>query len=76
MLSLEGPDDASLNQTVQLHCRYEIRNDRLYDVKWFLNSREFYRYNGGKNNYEKQAFPGPLEVHVSYSHIDHFVTIY
>ncbi|XP_046443295.1 uncharacterized protein LOC124193487 [Daphnia pulex] len=46
MRGLEGPSQSVTRGTdIILHCRYDLEaGDRLYAVKWFHGTREFYRF--------------------------------
>ena len=46
MRGLEGPSQSVTRGTdIILHCRYDLEDgDRLYAVKWFHGTREFYRF--------------------------------
>ncbi|XP_059353124.1 uncharacterized protein LOC130695933 isoform X1 [Daphnia carinata] len=46
MRGLEGPTQSVTRGTdIILHCRYDLEDgDRLYAVKWFHGTREFYRF--------------------------------
>lgn len=46
MRGLEGPTRSVTRGTdIILHCRYDLEaGDRLYAVKWFHGTREFYRF--------------------------------
>lgn len=46
MRGLEGPSKSvTRGMDIILHCRYDLEaGDRLYAVKWFHGTREFYRF--------------------------------
>jgi hypothetical protein len=46
MRGLEGPSQSvTRGMDIILHCRYDLEaGDRLYAVKWFHGTREFYRF--------------------------------
>lgn len=39
------PKQATLGSTVRFECQYNLEGEHLYDVKWYKDYREFYRYN-------------------------------
>ena len=43
MKSVEVPDHASVGSTATLRCNYHLGKDKLYSVKWYKDSSEFYR---------------------------------
>ncbi len=41
---LDVPEMAQAGRTVHLTCDYDLERQRLYQVKWYKGSHEFYRY--------------------------------
>jgi len=44
IVELSGPSQVPRASDIVLHCKYDLEEDRLYAVKWFRGSREFYRF--------------------------------
>lgn len=40
---VDVPEVVGLGEDVELECHYEISGN-LYSIKWYLNDREFFRY--------------------------------
>ncbi|XP_073979337.1 uncharacterized protein isoform X4 [Rhodnius prolixus] len=47
MRQLVVPRYVLLGHDASLHCQFELRGDTLYALKWYKNSREFYRITPG-----------------------------
>ncbi|RWS30230.1 hypothetical protein B4U80_10829, partial [Leptotrombidium deliense] len=45
IVKFEVPRTVGEGSDVTLICKYELQGDKLYSVKWYFNSIEFYRYN-------------------------------
>ncbi|XP_055679403.1 uncharacterized protein LOC129787696 [Lutzomyia longipalpis] len=43
-LKISVPEAVADGDTVTLSCQYDLENDALYLVRWYLDSEEFYRY--------------------------------
>ena len=44
MKSVEVPDHAPVSSVATLRCNYHLGKDKLYSVKWYKDSSEFYRF--------------------------------
>ena len=44
MKSVEVPDHTPVSSVATLHCNYHLGKDKLYSVKWYKDSSEFYRF--------------------------------
>ena len=42
--SVEVPDHTPVSSVATLHCNYHLGKDKLYSVKWYKDSSEFYRF--------------------------------
>ena len=64
---LDVPKRALVGDQIHLHCDYDERGTRLYSLKWYKNSREFYRYlpgNGQPKCNPEMIIPG-IQIDVS-----------
>lgn len=52
------PQHAVRNQDVPLECKYDLRGETLYSVKWYKDGKEFFRY-VPKDNPPAQVFKLP-----------------
>ena len=43
MKSVEVPDHTPVSSVATLRCNYHLGKDKLYSVKWYKDSSEFYR---------------------------------
>ena len=43
MKSVEVPDHTPVSSIATLRCNYHLGKDKLYSVKWYKDSSEFYR---------------------------------
>ncbi|XP_050039868.1 cell adhesion molecule-related/down-regulated by oncogenes-like [Dermacentor andersoni] len=44
IIELKVPETPTRGSTVMLECLYDLQGDQLYSVKWYKDSREFFRY--------------------------------
>nr|XP_054929548.1 immunoglobulin superfamily member 10-like [Dermacentor andersoni] len=44
IIELKVPETPAHGSTVTLECLYDLQRDQLYSVKWYKDSREFFRY--------------------------------
>ena len=47
MKSVEVPDHTPVSSIATLRCNYHLGKDKLYSVKWYKDSSEFYRLSLG-----------------------------
>ena len=62
---LDVPQMARVGHTVHLTCDYDLERQRLYQVKWYKGSHEFYRYSPGEPERQKLFLVKNLHVDVS-----------
>ena len=62
---LDVPQMARVGHTVHLTCDYDLERQRLYQVKWYKGSQEFYRYSPGEPERQKLFLVTDLKVDVS-----------
>lgn len=53
------------NVTVELECDYDLEGDKLYAIKWYKGTREFYRYAPGEIPMAKTFEVNGIKVDVS-----------
>jgi len=58
MKSVEVPDHTPVSSIATLRCNYHLGKDKLYSVKWYKDSSEFYRY-VPRDNPHSQVFIVP-----------------
>lgn len=65
IVSFEGPALLLPGDSAYLRCLYELGGERLYSVKWYKDTKEFYRYHPQLNP-QFMAFHAPgINVDVS-----------
>ncbi|KAK6636270.1 hypothetical protein RUM43_009929 [Polyplax serrata] len=66
LLEVKIPQHAVRDQDAHLECKYELRGESLYAVKWYKDGHEFFRYIP-KDNPPTQIFELPgVRVNVSF----------
>ena len=63
---LDVPEMAQVGHTVHMTCDYDLERQRLYQVKWYKGTHEFYRYSPGEPVKQKVFLVKNLNIDVSY----------
>jgi hypothetical protein len=63
---LDVPEMAQAGHNVHLTCDYDLERQRLYQVKWYKGSHEFYRYSPYEEQKSKTFLVENLHVDVSF----------
>ena len=62
---LDVPEVARSGHDVPLTCDYDLERQRLYQVKWYKGTHEFYRYSPSEKSRIKLFLVEDLKVDVS-----------
>ena len=66
---LDVPEVAKAGHTVRLTCDYDLQRARLYQVKWYKGSHEFFRYSPSEEQKIKVFTVEGLNIDVSFLNI-------
>ncbi|XP_042235138.1 uncharacterized protein LOC121874884 [Homarus americanus] len=67
------PEYVDRGDNVELGCHWEVPNNKLYSLKWYLNDREIFRYMPEENpSIEVHPLPG-VNVNIELSTVDRLV---